>query len=217
MNLWNPRPYTDFLPFVLPHVPNCYDVQATLAITNTCIDFCRDTQFLQTDIDPFPVISGVGTYAIDVPDGYVLGQVLGIYYLNRKLERKSQMELEKLYTRNWQFLQGTPQVYTQLDPWEITLVYTPAETVQQAVTGRFSYIPTRDSTQIESKVYERFLDVIVDGAVARLMSTPNQPYSDMKGAELADMKYRAGKEKALRYVTDGMNNAPMRARYNRIW
>lgn len=211
------RPYSDFLPFVLPHVPNCYDVQATLAITNTCIEFCKDTLFLQQNLDPISTISGQSTYDVDVPNGYVMGQMLGLYYLNRKLERKSQTEMEKLYTRNWQALQGTPQVYTQFNPDQITLAYFPVESVAGALTGRFSYIPTRDSTVIDSTVYERFLDVIVDGAVARLMATPNQPYSNERGAMSAELRFKSGREKALRYTTDGFNNAPMRARFNRIW
>lgn len=209
--------YTDYLPYVLPLVPNCYDEQAVAAIRNTCIDFCRDSLFLQTDIDPMPVVAGISTYDIDVPKGYVLGQVLGIYYLNRKLERKSQTELEKLYTRNWQALQGTPQVYTQLNPDQITLVYTPAESAVQAITGRFSYIPTRASTSIDDMVFERFLDVIVSGAASRLMATPNQPYSDANASIAYQRVFRDGCQRAMRYTRDGMNNAPMRARYNRIW
>lgn len=209
--------YTDYLPYVLPLVPNCYDEQAVAAIRNTCIDFCRDSLFLQQDLDSISVNAGQGTYDVDTPNGYILGQVLGIYYLSRKLERKSQTELEKLYTRNWQVLQGTPQVYTQLNPDQITLVYTPAESVTGAITGRFSYIPTRTSTSIDDMVFERFLDVIVDGAASRLMATPNQPYSDANASIAYQRVFRDGCQRALRYTRDGMNNAPMRARYNRIW
>jgi hypothetical protein len=209
--------YTDYLPYVLPLVPNCYDEQAVVAIRNTCIDFCRDSLFLQQDLDSISVNAGQGTYDIDVPNGYILGQVLGIYYLNRKLERKSQTELEKLYTRNWQALQGNPQVYTQLNPDQITLVYTPAESVTAAITGRFSYIPTRTSTSIDDMIFERFLDVIVEGAASRLMATPNQPYSDAAASIAYQRVFRDGCQRALRYTRDGMNNAPMRARYNRIW
>jgi hypothetical protein len=211
------RPYTDFLTFVLPLVPNCYEEQATSAIRNTCIDFCRDSLFLQQDLDAISTNAGQSTYDIDTPTDYILGQVLGIYYLNRKLERKSQTELEKLYTRNWQYLQGNPQVYTQLNPDQITLVYTPADSVSAAITGRFSYIPARTSTSIDNTVFERFLDVIVDGAASRLMATPNQPYSDANASIAYQRIFRDGCQRALRYTRDGMNNAPMRARYNRIW
>jgi hypothetical protein len=209
--------YTDYLPYIMPLVPNCYDEQAVVAVRNTCIDFCRDSLFLQQDLDAISVSAGQSTYDVDVPTGYVLGQVLGIYYLSRKLERKSQTELEKLYTRNWQVLQGTPQVYTQLNPDQITLVYTPDYSVLGAITGRFSYIPTRTSTAIDDMVFERFLDVIVDGAASRLMATPNQPYSDANASIAYQRVFRDGCQRALRYTRDGMNNAPMRARYNRIW
>ena len=79
--------YEVFLPHVLPHVPNCYDNQAVVAIRNACIDYCRDTLVLQQDLDPISVSAGISTYEIDVPTGYNLQQVLGIYYLSRKLEQ----------------------------------------------------------------------------------------------------------------------------------
>jgi hypothetical protein len=193
------------------------DDQAVIAARNACIDFCRETLFLQCDIDPITTMSGVNTYAIDVPQSSILGQVMGVYYLSRKLERKSQYELEKMYSRNWQSLTGTPQAYTQFNPNEITLALCPMETVQNSITGRYSYMPQRDSTVIDSQLYERFLEDIVAGTLAHLMATPNQPYSDAAAARMYESRFRVAKQETRAYVAGGMNYAPMRVRYNRIW
>lgn len=209
--------YEKFLPHVLPHVANCFEDQAIIAIRNACIDFCRETLLFQQDLDPITVQTGVNTYEIDVPNGYVLGQVLGVYYMTRRLERKSQMELERAFTRNWQSLEGTPQAYTQFNQDEITLVLCPAETHANALTGRFSYLPSRTSTTVDNVLYERYLEDIVAGALSHLMATPNQPYTDTAASAFYASKFRTAKQNTRSFVAGGMNHAPMRARYNRIW
>lgn len=209
--------YDVFLPNVLPYAPNVLDDQVTEAVRNACIDFCRETMFLQCDLTPITVMAGANTYCIDVPRYNILGQIQGIYYQGRRLERKSQYELEKMFSQNWQSLQGTPQAYTQFNPNDITLALCPSETVQNAITGRFSYMPTRESTVVDSQLYERFMEDIVAGALAQLLDTPNQPYTDPAGAKNYATRFRVAKQTARAYVTGGMNHAPMRVRYSRIW
>jgi hypothetical protein len=209
--------YEVFLPNVIPYAPNVLDDQAIDAVRNACIDFCRETLFLQCDMDPITVMAGANTYCIDGPKYNILGQLMAIYYQNRKLERKSQYELEKMFTMNWQYERGTPQAYTQFNPNDITLALCPSETVQNAITGRFSYMPLRDSTVVDSQLYERYLEDIVAGALAQLLDTPNQPYTDPAGAKAHAQRFRVAKQPARAYVTGGMNHAPMRVRYSRIW
>lgn len=209
--------YDVFLPHVLPYVPNCFEEQARVAIRNACVDFCRESLLLQEDIDPIGAVKGENTYELDLPTGYVLAQVISLYYEGRRLERKSQLELERLYTRDWQTLVGTPRVFTQFDTTTFTVVLTPAETVRGAFTGRIAFMPSRSSTVIEDVVYERFLDEIVAGALSRLMVTPDQPYTDLKMAAANAGRFRVGLALARAFVNGGMNRAPMRVRYQRIW
>lgn len=209
--------YEVFLPHVLPYVPNCFEEQARIAIRNACIDFCRDSLVLQEDLDPIGSIKGTNTYDVDVPTGYVLTQILSLYYVGRRLERKSQLELEKLYTRDWQTLVGTPRAFTQFTPDTFSVAMNPDETVRNAFTGRIAYTPSRASTTVEDVVFERYVDDIVAGALARLMVTPDQPYSDLKMAAVNAAKFKAGAAAARSFVNGGMNHAPMRVRYQRIW
>lgn len=212
-----PVTYESFLPHVLPYVPNCFEEQAIVAIRNACIDFCRDTQVLQQDIDPISTVAGEGTYEIDVPMGYVLGQVMALYYVGKKLERKSQLELEKLYTRDWQSLLGSPQVFTQFNHDEVTIALKPDSAALNSLTGRISLVPTRFSTKVDGVLLERFLDDIASGALSRLMLTPDQPYTDVKSASVYAVKFKAGTATARSFVNGGMNHAPMRVRFQRIW
>lgn len=212
-----PVSYDAFLPHVLPYVPHCFEEQAIIAVRNACIDFCRDSLVLQDEIDPIGVTAGEATYEIDVPPGYVLGQVLSLYYVGRKLERKSQLELERLYTRDWQSLAGTPQVFTQFNQDEVTVALCPTETTKNALTGRIAMLPARASSRVDGVLLERYLDDIAAGALSRLMVTPDQPYTDVKAASEYASKFKTGSATARSFVNGGMNHAPMRVRYQRIW
>lgn len=209
--------YDSFLPHVLPYVPGCFEGQAVVAIRNACVDFCRDSLVLQQDMDPISTQAGVNTYEIDVPSGYLLSQVLALYYLGLRLERKSQLELERLYTRDWQSLVGTPKVFTQFTHNEVTLALKPEAGVASSLTGRIALVPTRASTTVDSVLLERYLDEIAHGAIARLKLTPDQPYTDPQGAAVYGAEFRAGANRAQAFVSGGMNRAPMRVRFQRIW
>ncbi len=202
--------YDDFLVHVLPYASNCPEIQAINAIRNSCIEFCRDTNFLQDDIDPITVEGGTSTYTVDVPNGYVLGTILSLYWDSLLLPRKSQAEIEKFYGRDWQTItQGTPQVFTQFDPDTFTVALTPQDTLVGGFTGRYSFVPTRNSTKIDSKILERYAEDIANGALARILLTPNEPYSDVKKALGYAAAFRVGKQNAAAYVKGGMARAPL--------
>lgn len=188
-----------------------------MAIRNACVDFCRDTLLLQEDLDPVTAVRGVNTYDVDVPNGYVLAQIISLYHVGRRLERKSQLELERLYTRDWQTLAGTPRVFTQFDTTTFTVALSPSETTPNAFTGRIAFMPSRSSSTVEDVLFERYLDEIAAGALARLMVTPDQPYTDLKAAASNAGRFRAGVSMAKAFVNGGMNHAPMRVRYQRVW
>jgi len=212
-----PVAYEVFLPHVLPYVQHCLDDQAVIAIRHACMDFCRDTFMVQQDMTPISTVANTSTYTVPAPTGYTVSQVMSLYYLNKKLERRSQMELERAYSRNWQSLLGTPQVYTQFTQDAVTVALVPDAAVTDALTGRIAVQPTRASTQVDGVLFERYLDEIAAGAISRLLATPDQPYTDLQRAAAYSGSFRAGVSAARAFVNGGMNHAPMRVRFQRIW
>lgn len=208
--------YESFLPHVLPYVQACFEGQALVAIRNACVDFCRDTLVLQQEMTPINVVAGENTYEIGAPSGYLLTQPLALYYVGLRLERKGQLELERLYTRDWQSLSGSPKVYTQFTPTQVTIALRPSESVTDGLTGRIALVPTRASTEVDDTLLERYLDDVANGAIARLKRTPDQPYTDARGALECEAKFRAGAARARAYVNGGMTHAPMRVRFQRV-
>ena len=212
-----PVAYEVFLPHVLPFVPACFEDQAVVAIRHACMDFCQETLVIQQDMTATATVANTSTYTVPVPTGYALTQLMSLYYLGKRLERKSQMELEKLYSRDWQTLLGTPQVYTQFNQDSATVALKPDSGIADALTGRIAVQPLRASTTVDGVLFERYLDEIAAGAISRLTATPDQPYTDMKRSVEYAKVYRSGAAAARAFVNGGMNRAPMRVRFQRIW
>lgn len=219
--------YDEFLPEVLPYAPNCSEPQAVNAIRNACIEFCRDTLFLQQDLDPISVTANIGTYDVEVPTGYKLGNILSLYWDNILVPRKSQAELEKMFGINWQTINsgnstgvtistGTPKYYTQFDPDTFTVCLTPTGNLAAGFTGRISLIPTKSSTTVDDKLKERFSEAIASGALGRLLRTPNEPYTDLKAAMGYISNFRVEKQNVASYVKGGMNRAPLKTYLKRL-
>lgn len=207
--------YSAFLPYVLPYASHVLEDQAVAAIRNACIDFCAGSLLLQEDLDPQDVVAGQSVYSVE-GSGQTC-QVLSMYYLGRRLERKSELELQRLYTRDWQSLVGAPRYWTQFNLDEVVLALKPAEDRPAALTGRIAYRPKRSSTTVDARLFEQYLDAVAAGALSRLLVTPEQPYTDPRMAREYEQRFQAATSQARSFVNGGMNHAPMRVRFNRIW
>lgn len=209
--------YDEFLSEVLPYAPNCSEPQAVNAIRNACIEFCDNTLFIQQDMDPITVQAGVGEYEVDVPTNYVLGTIISLYWDSAYLPRKTQAELEKSFGMNWQLIDdGTPSAFTQFNEDTFRVCLTPQEALVNGFTGRISLVPTRSSSTVDSRIKERYTETIAAGALARLLRTPNEPYTDVQASMAYLAKFRVDMQTATSYVRGGMNNAPMRVYQKRI-
>ena len=178
-------PYEQFLPEVMQFVPDVADIIAVNSIRNSCIEFCERTRYLQMDIPYIQLVNGKASYPISTPDGtkFVLPEVT--YYNDVLLIPKSSDELASIYRMaDWRKTQGNPAYITRLIMPEIIVVpYPVTVTSSDYLRCRISIAPTRDSTEIDSEIYEQFLEIISFGARARLYGTPKQAYYDRAAAD----------------------------------
>jgi hypothetical protein len=178
--------YDKFLVEVMPYVRDVPEVVAVQAIRNACIKFCEETMYLQVNLDPMPLLAKVSEYDLEPDDGsYRVINIVEAWNGDQFLIPKSIEEITRIYrVTNWQTLEGNPYYYFRPKETVVRLVPTPEATVANNLRIRAAIAPTRDSTSIESEIYERFLEDIAFGARARLYDTPNQPYYDAKAAQL---------------------------------
>ena len=212
-----PTKYEDFLPDVMPFVPNVPEFAAINAIRDACIDFCQKTWYWQIELPAIDLVAGESVYDIGLcPDQRIVG-IAQIYYKDILLIPKGQDELARLYRdSNWKTLEGEPRYYTQRSRNEVILVPKPVKADPASLYVRAAVAPTRDSQGIETEIYEIFLEQIAHGARAILYNTPGQPYFDRVSARESDMEFRRGISEAKIAINKGMTRTSNRIEYQRI-
>lgn len=173
-----------WLPFVLPYCYGCTDPLAEQAILSACIDFCNRSLAVQ-NVSTETTVIGQPDYDIEQPSQLQLVKVLAVHYGNTRLRAVS---LEMIQPANalrgesfgdWDLPQGTPVEWCQRDLTQpIVSVYpTPAEVVTGGITIKAALTPTRTATSVPDILFTDYCEDIAAGAIGRLLSMPNQPFS----------------------------------------
>jgi len=208
--------YDLFLPEVMPYVHDTPEFVMINAIRNAAIEFCDKSLYWQYEHAPITASPDVGTYAFSLPDQTTPARVMSAWYQNLPMVSKNEDELYRIFPMDWRTMVGRPQFYMQNVPGEIIIAPKPQILATDGLMIIMALKPTRDSTTIDSNIYERWAEHIAFGARARLYDTPNQPYADPQQA----IKYRAwftaaiGEAKVDR--NRGLNRASVKVRPPRL-
>ena len=209
--------YDAFLPEVMQYCPDVPELLATNAIKQSCIEFCERTRYLQTDLDPQSLYSGIASYELDAPTGMKFVDVTEAWYEDTLLIPKSTEELTRIYRyADWRSLSGSPQYITRIIPTELVVVPMPSATSKNSLKVRAALAPTRDSVKVDSSIYEEFLEYIAYGARARLYGTPKQPYYDKSAAMEYEKRFRTAISEVRTRVNKGLSRAAVRVEFVRF-
>lgn len=209
-------PLEKFLPEVLQYVPDVAEMVALNAVRNACIEFCERTRYWQDDADAILMFPKLNTYEIDVLAGRKFVDVMFAYYNQKLLVPKAPEELSRLYRwADWRTLRGEPCYVTRYNAKEIIVVPTPDKPGDR-LNMRIAYAPTRDARNVGIDVYENYLEVIGNGARARLYNTPGQPYYDKNSALEFDRRFRAGVTEVRVQVNKALTRTSPQIEFQRI-
>ncbi len=207
--------YDVFMPYLVPLLPAVSEPAGIMAVRSACIDFCKGSLLLQQQMDAISTAAGESVYEIDVPTKMMLVQVMALYHDNVFLPRFSVAGIAARFSGDWQLMSGTPTVFTQLNPDEITLALTPDTSSTNALTGLIALAPSRDSVTLEDEqLFDRYVEVIVRGAAAKLSAIPNQPFSNATAAMVYNRQFNADVANVRAAVTAGQNASQLRVRFN---
>ena len=165
-----------FTPRVHLWVPGCPAPLVAAAIIDCAIQFCEDSHVLQVVPDPQPLKKGQADYDIDSGSAQLtLSRVLRVW-LGPDEPRAT----------------GHPQWWEVVDPQTLRIWPVPtSDDTSQPLMMRLALKPERTATQLPDEFARDWMDGIVGGAVMRLATMPDQPYSNdgnaQKGAAMYSM------------------------------
>jgi hypothetical protein len=209
-------PFDSFLPEVLPYAPNCPELIAVNAIRNACIEFCEKTWFWQHDCTPQTGALNVSEYTPDVPTDTHLVGVINAWYDGQMMFPEDNATLRRKFPySDYRDATGQPKFWQHTDPDTMLIVPKPdANSAGMLLTMRVAVAPVRASTDVNAQIHERYVELIAQGALARLKATGGQPYSDPTGAVLLDRMFKSECVKVRADVERSLTRGPLRVRFN---
>lgn len=167
--------FTAFLPEILPQLPGCSDVLATNAVRNACVDFCAGSLLWNETLDAEDVTDSSFPYDLLAPSGAKVAAVMSLSINGTAIYPVGLDSLEPI--QGWaDSTSSIPQCYCQLTPGQMILY--PRLEGTAVMIMRLAYAPTRESTTVDSYVYQEYLEEIAAGALSKLMKIPGQPWSN---------------------------------------
>lgn len=195
--------YTEWLDHIQPHVPDCPSPMILQAVRQASIEFCRSSRYLRVNLDPFNTVVGDDEYELSPPTDTVVSAIINIRCGGRILDPEKQEDLDA-ESNYWRDLEGQPSRFIQPD--ESTIIINPIPQEVMVVRIMAAVRPSQSSGGVDSLLFERFMDAIASGALAKLMAMPSVAWSNPELSAYHAGIFRSGvseaADKAARGLTD---------------
>lgn len=208
-----------FQPFVLPFVYGCSGPLARQAILSSCIDFCARTMIVQaTSYEN--AVADQPSYFIDVPAQQQVVKVLSVFFGETRLRARALEEVSSGVVMRGTPIgalasaRGTPTEWVVIDlaEPEVAIYPMPDAAAQGMVTIRAAFAPTRTAKSVPDILFDDYAEDIGRGAVARLLATPNQPFSSPLSAKTWQDQFDSAVHSAANLARVGLGAGASRVR-----
>lgn len=171
-----------FLPRLLVWTPGVPEPLAYQALIDSCIAFCEDTHVVRYISYPTPEIAGQGEYDLDIPRFCDISRLMRVWYGTLQWASQVPMKyglVDQFTVAIWPVPNGTPGVNTGRD-----------------LFFEVATKPQRTATQVDDSLLRDWVEGVVGGAMMRICSMPDQPYTNPTTAQLGAAMYNKWKGKA---------------------
>ncbi len=171
-----------FLPRILPWCLGAPEPLVYQALIDSASQFCEESTCVHYISDPITIIPNVNEYDIDLPVGMDLARVMKVFYATGPMDRPNGQPM------NWR-MDGLDTL--RIDP-------TPTQSLQ---AGVYMFIevatkPSRNASSLDDRLYNDWIEGVVGGAIFRLCSTPDQPYTNPANAAMGLRAFNQWRGKA---------------------
>jgi len=191
---------SSFVSYVQPYIVNCPVPTLNRAVQDAIIDFCERTWIRQIDftwnITEDDVMEELND-AVDLDLSGVEGlrpiEVLSAQADGVNLELKERKAVEA-FPEWWNDSDSSVSYWYLVDNDTIRLYPVPVQDFTLFLRAAFR--PQRDATTFDDDLYKDWVDIIAEGAKARLFAMPAKPWTNPDAAALAHALYEQGLSRA---------------------
>lgn len=201
------RDFEDLMPKILPHAIQCTEGFALDHLRDAVIRACERARLWVVD-DEFEM--GCDTDVMIVaPKGSQLYQIDRVSIGNSFLQAVPSQEMYRV--REQCHPGGRAHHFAQADNESIAIF-----PVQHGarIRVRAYLIPTADATRAPKVVLDRHREMLVNGALARILAVPAQPFTNIELAAYRDSLFERRLDEINREYVTGAQRGPLRTRPN---
>lgn len=175
------KSFSAFFPRIMPYLPGCSEPLVAQSLLNAAIEFCEATNVLRQNLDPFNTVVGQVQYDLDPPSSqHNICRVMSVNVDGKEMSPgMAEVIRNDLPTQN-----SMPRgFYTDRTDSSFTLMLSPPPDKIYPVIVNVALRPAITATQLEDDLYNIWIDPLVNGAIARCMMVPDQPFTNYPMAQ----------------------------------
>lgn len=201
---------SEFFPRLIPFVNGCTEPMAAQALVDSAIDFCQESLAVRLRLAPQQTAAGTPTFNITPPLDQLVARVLRVWVSGAEIGGGATDQVDDA-----QAARGRPcQYYTRQNAATLQGFLYPVPDATYPLQVEVALRPTRSATTLEDELLDVWMEPVIEGAKARLMALPDQPFSNvgMAGAAIKNAIYLT--RKARIEVSYGRVRTTQRVRPN---
>ena len=165
----------------MPHLPGCTNALASQALVDSAIDFCNISMVLRERLPASMTMTRVGTYDPSASAFHRVSRITKVWV--------DDVELSPVVSQSVGVTPATPQkpvsFYVTREGGDILVNLLPVPDAAYTLQVEAVLRPARSATQLDDGLFDIWMEPVLEGAKARLMSLPDQPFSNPNGAKHA--------------------------------
>lgn len=165
-------PFEVFLSYVLPFVPGCPDQTVIQHARQASIEFFQRTLAWRRRLDDVTALAGYVEYEIPLPSQSAMAKLVGYYLNNCRCQVVNVAQGDSLRS----YRDGAEVAWTVT---RTTFSVSPEPKTGDLMSLDTALKPTQTSQGIYDFLWEEYAEHLQNGALARLFSMPNQPWTDL--------------------------------------
>lgn len=164
----------EFLPRLMPYVVGCPEPMATQALVDSAIAFCNDSLALHSVLEAQQTQINNPEFDIGVATGQAVCRVLRVWVNDREIKGAAVDQINDAGGTS-----GQPRMfYTRQIDSVLTALLHPTPDAVYSLRVEVATRPTRAAKSFENDLFDLWLEPVIEGAKARLMAIPDQPFSN---------------------------------------
>lgn len=182
-----------YLPRLNPKVPACPRPMAYQALIDSARDFCTQSEVVREFVPAIKIKAGQASYKMDLHDCVEVVRVVRSWVAGRPLQLTLAVDLAEHAMYHAGGSSGHPCLAYTIRRNTLTLFPTPDKNTEGAeLSFLVSTRPTSSADVVHDALAFDYMEAVVGGAVARLASTPNMPFTNPDTAAMGASMFVAG-------------------------